>query len=246
MPHSREKHVRDIVLAGERAGVGDRKLARGVRTSELVGENGFAARRGAEREPAQPIGVAHGFEKQHVAVDPGIVERRRADLAEREIDLVADRNQRGKVDAARAGTREDRADHAARVRGDENAAHRQAGLIERRIGGEHRLAAQVDDAKARRSDHPDAGLCADLAQPRLARQAFGAVFGKAVCEDGRNLHAEPAALGDGFHRCLGSGHDIGVVGRLRQRRERRPGALAQHTLAPRIDRIDLSRIARLP
>ena len=37
---------------------------------------------------------------------------------------------------------------------------------------------------------------------------------------------------------LGRHHEIGVVGRLGQRRHRLPGALAQHRLAPRIDRID--------
>ncbi len=85
-----EKHVGDVVLAGKRAGMRDREFARCGRTSELVGENGLAACRRAEREAPQPVGMPHGFEKQHVAVDAGIVERRGADLAEREIDLVTD------------------------------------------------------------------------------------------------------------------------------------------------------------
>ena len=149
-----------------------------------------------EREAAQPLGVAHGFEEQHVAVDAGIVERGLADFAEREIDLVADRDQRGEAEAARAAARVDRADHAAGMRGDEDAADRQVGLVERRIGGEHRLGAQVDDAEARRADDADAGLGDDLAQPRLARDAFGAGFGEAVGQHGHDLHAEPAAFGD--------------------------------------------------
>jgi hypothetical protein len=36
--------------------------------------------------------VSHGLEKQHVAVDARIIERRGADVAEREVDLVPDRN----------------------------------------------------------------------------------------------------------------------------------------------------------
>ena len=45
-------------------------------------------------------------------------------------------------------------------------------------------------------------------------------------------------------RGLRPGHDIGVLRHLRQRRERWPGALPQHRVAPPIDRIDASRIAR--
>jgi hypothetical protein len=35
--------IGDVVLARERAGVRDRKLARGVRTAELVGDDRLAA-----------------------------------------------------------------------------------------------------------------------------------------------------------------------------------------------------------
>ena len=41
-------------------------------------------------------------------------------------------------------------------------------------------------------------------------------------------------------------HDIGVLRHLRQRRKRGPGALAQHALAPGIDRIDAAGIAHRP
>ena len=69
---------------------------------------------------------------------------------------------------------------------------------------------------------------ADLAQPRHAHVALLAGFGEAVGEHGRDLDAEPAAFRHRVDRGVGRRHDIGVVGRLRQRRERRPGALAEH------------------
>ena len=62
----------------------------------------------------------------------------------------------------------------------------------------------------------------------FAREAGGAGFRETVGQHGRDLDAEPAAFLDRSDRGLGRRHDIGVVGRLGQRRERRPGALAQH------------------
>ena len=96
-----EERARHIVLAGKRAGVGDGKLARRRRAAELVGDDRLAARRGPEREVAQRGRIADRFEEQQVAVDVGIVERRGANLADREIDLVADRDEAGKADALR-------------------------------------------------------------------------------------------------------------------------------------------------
>ena len=241
-----EKNAGDIVLAGERAGMRDRKLARRRRTAELVGEHRLSARRGGEREAAQARRMAHGFEKQHVAVDARVIERGLADLAEREIDLVADRDQAREADAARLATGEQRADQAAAVGGGEDAAVRQVLLVEGGVGGEHRLAAQVDDAQARGPDDAQPGAGTDLAQPCLARAALGAGFREAVRQHARDLDAEPPAFLDGGDRGLRRGDDIDVIRCFGQRRERGPGALAQHRRAPRIDRIDAAGVAHLP
>ena len=56
----------------------------------------------------------------------------------------------------------------------------------------------------------------------------------------------PSTFLDRLHRRLGRRDDIGVIRHLRQIGERRPGALAQHLVAPRIDRIDAAGITRLP
>ena len=224
----------------------DRELARSGRAAELVGQHRLAAFGGGQREAAKRIGVPHGLEEQHVAVDAGIVERRRADVAEREIDLVADRYQAGEADAARLAAREQRADQAAAVRSREDAAHRQVGLIEGGVGRHHRFGAQVDDAEARRSDQAEAGAGAGFAQALLACDARAAGLRETVGQHGRDLDAELPAFLDRRDRGLGLGHDIDVVGRLRQRGERWPRALAEHALAPRIDRIDAAGIAHLP
>ena len=69
-----------------------------------------------------------------------------------------------------------------------------SGLVEGGVGGEERLVPQVDDAEARRADDADAGRRANLAQPRLARLAFGAGLAEAVGEHGRDRDAEPRAF----------------------------------------------------
>ena len=50
---SLEENIGDVVLAGERAGMGDRELARRRRAAELVGDDRFAALRRRQRKPAQ-------------------------------------------------------------------------------------------------------------------------------------------------------------------------------------------------
>jgi hypothetical protein len=241
-----EKDVGDVVLPRERAGMRDRELARRGGAAELVGQHRLAAFRGCQREAAQRIGMPHRLEEQHVAVDAGIIERRRADVAERQVDLVADRDQAGEADAARLAARQQCADQAAGVGGGEDTPGRQVELVEGGVGRHHRFGAQVDDAEARWPDQADTGVGAGLAQARFARDACGASFGEAVGQHGRDLDAEPAAVFDRRDGGLGLGHDIDVVGRLGQRGERRPGALAEHALAPRIDRIDAAGIAHLP
>src|SRR5262249_61939553 len=105
----------DAVLAGERAGVGDREFARLGGAAELIGDDRPAARGRGLGEAAQRVRLPDGFEEQQVAVDIRIVERRRANLADAEIDLEADRDQRGKANAARLAARGERANDAAAV-----------------------------------------------------------------------------------------------------------------------------------
>ncbi len=227
-----QKHVGDIVLARQRPGVRDRELARRGRASELVGEHRLAALACRERKTLQGTRVPHGLEKQHVAVDAGVIERELADLSEREVDLVADRNEPGEAHAACLAAGEQCSDHASGVGGDEGAPDRQLLLVKGRVRGQHRLAAQVDHAEARWSHEAQPAARAYRAQPLLARDSGGAGLRKAVGEHGCDLHAElPAILDRGDGR-LGRRHHVDVVGRLRQRRERGPRALAQHRRAP--------------
>ena len=85
-----------------------------------------------------------------------------------------------------------------------------------------------------------------VAQAPFPCQSLAAGFREAVGEHGRHFDPEAAAFLDRLDRSLRRRHDIGVIGDLRQRRERGPGALAQHALASGIDRIDAARIAHLP
>ena len=151
-----EERARHIVLAGERAGVGDGKLARRRRAAELVGDDRLAARRRAEREFAQRrphCGSIRGTAGSRRCRD------RRACTAqisptERSTSLPIETSP-AKPTPARLAARHQRADHGAGVRGKEGAADRNVRLGEGRVGGEQQAFAQVHDAEARRAD--DAG-----------------------------------------------------------------------------------------
>jgi hypothetical protein len=241
-----QKGVGDVVLAGERARVGHGELAPLLGTAELVGEHRLAGGRSALREGPQRVGVAQRLEEQQVAVDIRIIERGAADFAERKVDLVADRHQPGKPDAAGLAARQEGADHAAGVGGGENAPHRQVRLVERGVRGEQRAVAQVDDAEARWADDAQACRRDDLAQPSLAFEPDGAHLGKPVGQHGRDRDTGTCTRLDRLHHAIDRRHDVGVLRRFRQRVEGGPRLLAEHLVASRIDRIDAPRKARLP
>ena len=241
-----EKDICDIIIAGERAGMCDGKLARRGGAAELVGNDRLAAVRCRGCEAVQRIGMPHRLQKQQVAVDAGIVERGLAYFAQRKIDLVADRDQPGETDIPRLAARKQRSDQTAGVRGGKDAADRQVDLVEGGIRRQHHLVAQIDDAEARRPDDTDAGSCAGIAQAHLACAAVHPGLGKAVGEHGRDLDAEPRAGLDRFHGGIGRRNDVNMLGCLGQRLERGPRALAQHGLAPRVDGIDAPAITHLP
>ena len=150
------------------------------------------------------------------------------------------------MNPARLAARQERADHPARMRRRKDAADRQVRFVERGVGGEQRLVTKIDHAEARWSDQPRAGILEHLPHAQLARGAFRAGFAEAVGERGDDRHAEPGALLDRLHGGVGGGNNVGVLGQLRQVLERRPGALAQHLVAARIDRIDAPGESRLP
>ena len=72
--------------------------------------------------------MVQALEKQQVGIDARIVERGCADLADAQVDLAADRHQAGKTNATGTATRDQRADHAAAVRGDEDPTDRRLRL----------------------------------------------------------------------------------------------------------------------
>ncbi len=88
---------------------------------------------------------------------------------------------------------------------------------------------------------------AAISRSRASRLlAVLAGFAKAVGERRGDRHAEPPAFLDGFDRGLGARDDVDVVRHFGQRRRATASALAQHLVAPRVDRIDAAGVARLP
>jgi len=241
-----QEGVGDIVLAGQRAGVGLRHFGGGGRAAQFVRDHRLAAPGRFDRERAQRGAVVQALQEQRVAFDAVVVQRRGADLAQAQIALAADRHQAGEADAARPSARDQRADHAAAVRGDEQAANRHVGFGKRGIGRQHQPLARVDRAQAARAEDAYAGALGDVGQLALARRALGPGFGKAAGQHRDQLDAQPGAFGDGRDHGLGRRHQVHMVGHLGQGRERWPGFLALHFGAARIDRVDGGGATGLP
>ena len=185
-----QERARHIVLAGERAGVRDGKLARRRRAAELVGDDRLAARRGAEREFAQ--------RSAHCGCFRGTADSRRCRghrasrrKSRRPTDRPRCRSRRG---PAKPTPRALPRDISAPIMVPECEAKKMrptgmSGSAKAALAVSISAFAQIDDAEARRADHADAGLGRDLAQPLLARDALGAGLGEAGRQDGGDLHA---------------------------------------------------------
>ncbi len=68
--------------------------------------------------------LTQGLEEEQDDVGLGIIDQHAGDLADREVALVADRDQRGEAETARLAARDQRAGDAARLRDDSGAAAR--------------------------------------------------------------------------------------------------------------------------
>ena len=103
-----------------------------------------------------------------IAPGLGIVDQQIGDLADREVDLVADRDQPREADAARIGARQQGADQAAALAHQPPVAGAQLVDGEGGIGGQRHRRIGADRADAVGPDQPDAGLAARCAPARPA------------------------------------------------------------------------------
>jgi hypothetical protein len=189
--------------------------------------------------------VAQGFHEQEDRPGLGIVHQQIGDLADLEIDLVADRDQPREADAARVGAREQRADQAAALAHQAPIAGAQLVDREGRVGGQRHRRIGAHRADAVGSDQADAGLLHDLLQFVLQRCARRARIGEAAGQDRGDLHAAPPARRQRRDRVLAVQQDVGVVDLARHVVDRLPRLDAEDLGAARIDRQDLAREAVL-
>ena len=243
-----EERLRHVVLAGERAGMGDRELARLGRAAELVGQDRLAARAPprARRRAAHRHGAAfRGTACSRRSPDHRASRRR----SRRAKDRPRCRPRPGRQSRCRAPCRA----RAARRSCCRCGRPRRCGRPGRSCSSKAALAvsitlrAQVDHAEARRPDDAQAGASTHLAQLRDARERRRRRPRRsrrpARSRPSRRAGRIPATASTAASRRR---HDIGVLRHLGQRRERRPGALAQHGVAAPVDRIDAARVAGLP
>ena len=196
------RHARDAVApaegiegrvgAGDRAGVRLGELLADVGAAELVGDDRLAGGMRPPRRARQPLAVAQGLHEQQDRLGLGIVDQQVGDLADREVDLVADRDQPREADAARIGARQQRADQAAALADQAPAAGAQLVDGEGRVGGERHRRIGADRADAVGPDQADAGLLHDAHQLVLQRRAGRTRIGEAAGQDRGDLHAAPS------------------------------------------------------
>ena len=216
----------------------DGELARRRRAAELVGDDRLAACRRAEREFAQRSRrCGSAFEEQQVAVDIGIVERAAQISPTEQIDLVADRDEARKADRRCALPRDISAPimvpecEAKKVRPTGMSGSAKAALAVS-ITPSRRLTTPRLDGPITRMPVSAATVAAGAARARRPPRRSRRSRPPGWWRSSRPARPHSATVSiDGF----GRHQDIGVVGRLGQRRNRLPGALAQHGLAARID-----------
>jgi hypothetical protein len=88
------------VRPGDGTGVRFRQLLADFGAAELVGDHRFARRMGPPCRVRQSLAVAQGFHEQHDGICLGIIDHQIGDLADRQVDLIADRDQPREADAA--------------------------------------------------------------------------------------------------------------------------------------------------
>ena len=218
-----------------------RQLLADVGAPELVGDYRLAGLVRPPRRARQPLTIAQRLQEQQDGPGLRIVDQHVRDLADREVDLVADRDQSREADAARVGARQQRADQAAALADDGPVASAQLLRGESGIGRQRHGGIGAHRADAVGTDKADAGLAHDFRQLVLQRGAGWTGIGEAASQDRRHLDAAPAAIGQRPHRSRAVQEDVGVVDVALDRVEIRVGLLTQYFAVRRINRQDFPR-----
>jgi len=224
--------------AGERAGMRGREKLTGCRAAERVGDQRLAGRVRLAGELCEPVGAPNGLEEQQETVGARVIDEQAAEIADRQIGLVADRDQAGEADAARLAARQQGADQAAAVRQHGQAAGQQLLQLKRGVDGQRESPVAIDDPHAVRPDQAHPGGARRLENAVLQRATLGAGFGEAAGQDGRD---PDAGLCTGFDRRRHMGRveqNVGVVDRPRHRAQIRVGSRALHFGIVGIDGVD--------
>ncbi len=149
-----DRRVRPRDGTGMRGG----ELLRRRGASKLVDNDRLSLLVGAPGHCREGVGRADGLEEQDDRLGLGIVDKHLADLGNREIALVADRDDLGEAEAARLAARDEGAGEAAAVRHHADVALLQLRQLENEVRRDGRGRIHVVDAHAVGADQPDAAL----------------------------------------------------------------------------------------
>ena len=237
-PAIRKEGIERARLADHGARVRLRKCLPEIGAAEHIGHDGLACLVRLPRHLRHADGIAHGLEEEQNHVGIGIVDQHGRDLADGQVALIADRDERREADAACLAAADERADHGARLRDETRAALGQTLALEHGVGRERQRPVRIDHAEAVRADEAYAALTRRRNQCRLARLAGFTALRKAAREDGRRRDAGLAAIADGLDDRVRAEHDIGVIRRLGAVGQRGVAGLAEELLVAGVDRIN--------
>ena len=231
------------VGAGDGAGMRLGQLLADIGAAKLVDDHRLAGGMGAPRRLRQTIGVAQGLHEQQDGIGLRIVDQHVGDLAHREVDLVADRDQAREADATRIGTRQQRADQAAAL------ADQRPPTLAQLIDGEGRIGRQrhrrigADGADAVGADQAQTAFGHDAFEVVLQRGAGLTRIGEAAGQDRRHPDAALGAGGECIDGVLAVEQNIGVIDLARDGVEVLVGLDRENLGAGGIDRQDFAREA---
>jgi hypothetical protein len=175
--------VTGSVGADHRTRMGYRQLARNFGTTQLVDNHWLTDGPSGSGESGQGLRLADSFHEQQKRVDPGIIDRRQADIADRQICFVTDRHQCGKPDSPGRTTRDHRANDAPALRDAHQTSGHQFLDVEGGIDSKPDPGGTVDHAHAVGAEQPHANCPRDLAQLPLLCLALRAGVGKTIGQD---------------------------------------------------------------
>ena len=231
---------------GEGAGVRARRAGAGRRGAELQRDHRDAAGRGPLDGGRDAVGLPHLLDQARDGAGPAVLDEPVEVVREREVRLVARRDEQAHPEAPVGRAVEEAAAEAARLREQGHRTRREGVELADRREGERHSVPRVDKPDRVRPEESHTRLARALHEARLLHRTGFPGLGEAGAEHHGEGNPRAAAREDRVGGLAGRQADPGDVGRLRQGVDGRVGRkVPDHAMAG-VHRIQAARIAVAP